>query len=406
MTGRLLLTNCTVLACDGSAPIANAAILLDGSRIAAVDRADALAPVVRDAGAALEVRDMGGRWVLPGLLDMHVHLSLALPGPAQMAARLETDMALLIRAYRNALDALHAGVTFIRTLGDARGVDLELKRAIQAGTLQGPRMFCAGRAVIITGGHGFAGQGTLEADGADGFRAAVRSQLRAGADVIKLCITGGIAGEHEQIRDSQATYAEMEAACEAAHNAGRRITAHAGASRAIAEGVRAGLDCIEHGYFLDQPTVELMAQRGVYLVPTLSVSRAEDYMRRIGCPQWMIDKSLRAGEDHMLSFVRAREAGVRIAMGTDMLPADPYDGTLAVYREIEWMVEGGLSAEDALRASTLSAAELCGVDDQIGSIAPGKLADLIGLPASPLENIRNLRGLDFVMKDGQVVRDG
>ena len=405
MAVRQLLTNCSVLPCDGGPAIADAAILLDGNRIQAVDRADALAPLTRDAGASLQVRDLGGRWIMPGMLDMHVHLGLALPGPAQMAARLETDMALFVRAYRNAVDGLRAGVTFVRNLGEARGVDFELKRAINAGALVGPRMFCAGRAVIVTGGHGFAGGGTLEADGAEGFRTAVRSQLRAGADVIKLCITGGIAGEHEQIRDSQATYAEMEAACEAAHNAGRKVTAHAGSSKAITEGIRAGLDCIEHGYFLDEPTVELMAARGVYLVPTLSVSRAEDYMRRIGVPQWMIDKSLRAGEDHMRSFILAREAGVKIAMGTDMLPADPYDGTLAGYREIEWMVEGGLSPAQALRAATLSPAELCGVDDKLGSVAPGKLADLVAMPANPADAIRNLRGIDFVMKDGQVVRD-
>jgi imidazolonepropionase-like amidohydrolase len=149
-----------------------------------------------------------------------------------------------------------------------------------------------------------------------------------------------------------------------------------------------------------------MEKRRVYLVPTLSVSRAEDYMRRIGCPQWMIDKSLRAGEDHMRSFQMALAAGVKIAMGTDMLPADAYDGTLAVYREIEWMVEGGMRPIDALRAATLSAAELCDVDGHLGSVAPGKLADLVAMPANPLENIRALRAIDFVMKHGQVVRDG
>jgi imidazolonepropionase-like amidohydrolase len=400
---RTLLTNCTVIPCDGRPPIPDAAVLLDDAHIQAVDRRAALAPLI-DQATDLQVRDLAGRWLMPGLMDMHVHLSLALPGPASMAAQLESDIALTLRAYRNALDALNAGVTFLRMVGDARHVDLELKKAINNGVIAGPRLFCAGRAVIVTGGHGF-GRGTLEADGADGFRAAVRAQLRAGADVIKLCITGGIAGEHEQIRDSQATYAEMEAACDAAHNAGRRITAHAGSAKAISDGIKAGLDCIEHGYFLDQPTVEQMEKRGVYLVPTLSVSRAEDYMRRIGCPQWMIDKSLRAGEDHMRSFQMALEAGVKIAMGTDMLPADPYDGTLAVYREIEWMVQGGMRPIDALRAATLSAAELCGVDDRLGSIAPGKLADLVAMPADPLDDIRALRSIDFVVKDGGVVRD-
>jgi imidazolonepropionase-like amidohydrolase len=197
----------------------------------------------------------------------------------------------------------------------------------------------------------------------------------------------------------------MEAACDAAHNAGRRITAHAGSAKAISEGIRAGLDCIEHGYFLDEPTVEQMVKGGVHLVPTLSVSRAEDYMRRVGCPQWMIDKSLRAGEDHLRSFQMALEGGVKIAMGTDMLPADLYDGTLAVYREIEWMVQGGMRQIDALRAATLSAAELCAIDDRLGSVAPGKLADLVAMPANPLDNIRALRDIDFVMKDGQIIRD-
>ena len=381
-------------------------VIVEANRIQAVDRRTALEPHLRERGASISMRDLGGRWLMPGLMDMHVHLSLALPGPAQLAARLETDMAVTLRAYRNALDGLQAGVTFMRTLGDARFVDLELKRAINAGQVTGPRLFCAGQAVIITGGHGFGSGASLEADGADGFRQAVRRQLRAGADVIKIAITGGIAGEYEQIRDSQATYAEMEAACQAAHNAGRRITAHAGSAVAISSGVRAGLDCVEHGYFLDQPTVDLMSDRSVYLVPTLSVSRAEDYMRRIGCPQWMIDKSLRAGDEHMRSFQLALTSGVPMAMGTDMLPADPYDGTLAVYREVEWMVEGGMPEMAALRAATFSAAELCGVQADLGSISTGKLADLVAMPANPLEDIRALRGIDFVVKDGAVVRDG
>jgi imidazolonepropionase-like amidohydrolase len=400
---RRLLTNCTVIPGDGSAPLEAAAVLLDDARISAVDREAVLRPALADA-TDLHVVDLGGRWLMPGLMDMHVHLGLALPGPASLAAKLETDVALGLRAYRNALDALMAGVTFLRMVGDARFVDLELKRAINSGQLLGPRLFCAGHAVIVTGGHGF-GRGTVEADGPEGFRAAVRAQLRAGADVIKICITGGIAGEHEQIRDSQATYAEMEAACDAAHNAGRKITAHAGSARAIAEGIRAGLDCIEHGYFLDEPTIAQMERQGTYLVPTLSVSRAEDYMRRIGCPQWMIDKSLRAGEAHLRSYQLALAAGVKIAMGTDMLPADPYDGTLAVYREIEWMVQGGMSALAALRAATLSAAELCEVDEELGSVSVGKLADLIAMPRSPLTDIRAVREVDVVIKDGVLVRD-
>src|SRR5262249_15427028 len=157
---------CSIIACDGSPPVDDAAVLIEDGRIAAVDKEHSLEPLIRER-TDLEVLDLAGRWLMPGLMDMHVHLSLALPGPAQLAAQVETDMALTIRAYGNALDALHAGATFLRLVGDARSVDFELKRAINNGQLQGPRLFCAGRAVIITGGHGFSSGSTVEADGAD-----------------------------------------------------------------------------------------------------------------------------------------------------------------------------------------------------------------------------------------------
>ena len=401
---RQMLVNCHVLPCDRRThEIPDGAILIEGNTVKAVGRRADLAPFERDLPPA-QVRDLGGRWVMPGLANMHVHLGLALPGPSGLAAKLESDMELTIRAYRNALDALQAGVTTIRTVGDRNFVDLTLKKAINSGQLQGPRLYCAGHAIIITGGHGFGGNSTVEADGADGFRQAARAQLRAGADHIKLCITGGIAGEHEAIADSQATFEEMQAAADAAHNAGKKITAHAGSSRAITEGIRAGLDCIEHGYFIQDETVEVMVKHNTWLVPTLSVSRCPDYMRDLGCPQWMIDKSLKAGELHMAGYQKALAGGVRMALGTDMLPTDPYLGTIATYREIEWMVEGGMSTANALLAATLNSAELVDMAHVSGSVSEGKWADLVAMPGNPLADIRALRGIDFVMKDGAVVR--
>lgn len=401
---RQILVNCHIVPCDGQTrEIQAGAILIEGNRIQAVGRRAEFAAIERELPAS-QTLDLGGRWVMPGLANMHVHLGLALPGPTGLSAKLENDMELTIRCYRNALDALHAGITMIRTVGDKKFVDLTLKKAINSGQLSGPRLFCAGQAVIVTGGHGFGGNSCLETDGADGFRAAARAQLRAGADLIKLCITGGIAGEHEAIADSQATFEEMQAAAEVAHNAGKHITAHAGSSKAIISGIKAGLDCIEHGYFIKQETVEVMVKNNTWLVPTLSVSRAAEYMRNLGCPQWMIDKSLKAGEEHMAGYQLAVAGGVRMAMGTDMLPTDPYLDTLATYREIEWMVDGGLSTDKALLASTLRGAELMGVQDRLGSVTPGKFADLIAMPASPLADIRSLRGIDFVMKDGQMIR--
>jgi imidazolonepropionase-like amidohydrolase len=403
---RQLLDNCQVISCEGdgrAVALQDAAVLVNGATIEAVGRMDEMEPY-RQQLEPNQIRNMGGRWLMPGLMDMHVHLSLALPGKGSLMAQVENDMQLTMRAYRNALDALEAGVTFLRTVGDHRFVDLQIKQSINKGLLKGPRLFCAGHMVITTGGHGH-GRGARETDGPEGFRQAVREQLRAGADLIKLAITGGIAGEHESISDSQATFAEMEAAAHAAHNAGKRITAHAGTAQAITQGIQAGLDCVEHGYFLDGWTVDLMAKHNTFLVPTLSVSRAPDYMRERGCPEWMISKALKAGEGHMKSYQLAVSAGLPIAMGTDMLPAENYDGTLAVYREMEWMVEGGMSNHNVLLSATKQAAELCSVQDKLGSVTPGKFADLIAMPGNPLENMRHLRGLDFVMKDGQVIRN-
>lgn len=397
-----LLTNCHVIPCitEGEAIIHDAAVLIEGKRIKAVGKA-------ADFGDSegVQIRNLGGRYVMPGLMNMHVHLGLSLPGATQAAAAKETEMDLFARALKNAHDALHAGVTFVRCVGEKNGLDFALRRAFTSGLLQGPNIVCAGRAVIITGGHGWQGYGSIEADGADEWRKAARSQLKLGADLVKLMITGGIAGEHEAIRDAQATFDEMQAACEAAHNAGKHATAHAGSPKAIQDGINAGLDCIEHGYFLDDATVELMIKKGTWLCPTLCVSRAEQYMRNLGVPQYMINKSLRAGEDHAKAYQLALNSGVKIAMGTDMLPGEPNEGTVATYREMEFMSELGMAPHQVLLSATRNPAQLNQLADQFGAVAAGYQADLIALTANPAENTRNIRSIDWVMKGGAVYRN-
>jgi imidazolonepropionase-like amidohydrolase len=259
-------------------------------------------------------------------------------------------------------------------------------------------------AIIATGGHGHTRAGTIEADGPDDFRKKVRMQLKAGADLIKICISGGIAGEHEAIRDAQLSKDEMRAVMETAHGSGKKVTAHAGPSGAIKDAIECGLDCVEHGYFLDDATVALMVERGVWYVPTIVVSRCEEFFHKIGAPEWMIRKALDAGIGHFEALRTAIRSGVEIALGTDMMPAEPYEGTTATVRELEFYVEAGMTPLQAVRVATIQPARWLGVVEKQGTVEPGKVADLIAVDGDPTENISNLRKLRFVMKDGQVVR--
>lgn len=396
----LVLTGLTLWdgVADASRP-GHAVHVVDG-RIAAVGPSEDVLAGAPDAA----VVDLGGATVMPGLINMHVHLGLALPGPMQEVSRRgdRAEIALLMAS--NARATLHAGVTTARLPGETGHIDLALRRAIAAGAAQGPRLFSAGEALVCTGGHGH-DAGGREADGADEFRRATREQLRAGADFIKVCISGGIAGEHEAIDTPQLTDEEMSAVISTAHDWGRKVTAHAGPAPVIERAVRLGLDCVEHGYELTAELCALMAERGVWYVPTISVSRCEDFFHANGIPQWMIDRALGAGPRHWESLQHAIAAGVPIAMGSDMPPQAPFDGTTATVREIEFMVEAGMTSVDALRSATSRPAEWLGSAGEFGSLVPGAAADLLVLADDPTLDIRALRTLHAVVQAGRPVRD-
>ena len=355
--------------------------------------------------AGLPVLDLGGAFVAPGLINMHTHFSLSLPGP--VGERLESMDAAGIALYMadGARRTLHNGVTTVRCVAEKAHADFALREAIGNGWVQGPRIYTAGRALACTGGHGHSSDDTMECDGADEFARGVRTQIRAGADVIKLMISGGIAGEHETISTPQLTSVEMAAAISTAHAWGRKVTAHAGPAAVIAEAVRLGLDCVEHGYELTPEVCRSMAENGTALVPTLIVTRSGAFFDELGVPQWMQERSLGARERHIASYRMALEAGVDVLLGSDMPPFWPFEGTTAVVRELEHMHDFGLDAAATLRAATLAPARWLGIDAQTGSIAEGKWADLIALPENPLESPSALRDLDFVMQGGVVVRD-
>ncbi|WP_028923223.1 amidohydrolase family protein [Pseudonocardia acaciae] len=349
--------------------------------------------------------DLDGGYLMPGLVNMHTHLSLSLPGRAgeEILALDAYGLALYMAA--GARRTLHGGVTTVRCVAEKDHAEFALRRAIERGEVPGPRIFTAGRGLACTGGHGHSSTDTLECDGPDGFRRGTREQLKVGADLIKVMISGGIAGEHEAIHTPQLTGDEMAAVIDTAHAWGRKVTAHAGPAPVIEEAVRLGLDCVEHGYQLTEPVVALMAERGVHLVPTLVVTRCGEFFDELGVPPWMQRRSLDAGPRHMGSYRMALAAGVPVMLGSDMPPFWQFEGTSATVRELEYMAEGGLAPYPALRAATIVPARWLGAEHDIGTVEEGKLADLIATRDDPTRDISALRTLNWVMKGGEVVRD-
>jgi imidazolonepropionase-like amidohydrolase len=281
-------------------------------------------------------------------------------------------------------------------------VDIALRNSIARGQALGPRVLTAGPMLTSTGGHGWELGSCLEADGPDGFRAATRAQIKHGVDWVKIGVSGGIAGANEAIADAQMTAEEILAVTEAAHARGRCVAAHAGPADVVRRAVECGVDTIEHGYFVTDEVATLMARSGAWLVPTINVSRAVEFYRKIGAPPWMVERALAAGELHWAALRSAIANGVRIALGTDMMPHEPFDGTSVTVRELEFYVEAGLTPAAALRSATCDAAERLGLDE-VGEIRAGAAADLIVVGGDPTGDISALRDLRRVVSRGRVV---
>ena len=385
---------------DGTArpPLEDAALVIEDSRLVAVGKRQEIS-----WAPSAEVMDLGDYTIIPGLWNAHVHLSLAHPFP-EYKTDVEPVPYLTARMYRRALEALEAGFTSLRLVGEPKHVDLQLKKAINRGLLAGPHIYGAGETVIPTGGHGHNSVGSREADGMDGFAQAARIQLRGGADLVKLCTSGGLAGPHEGVADSQATVAEIAAAVDVTHRANKHVAVHASAPGPIRDALKAGVDCIEHAYILDEMTARLMAERGAHLCPTLLVTNCGDYLERHGAPPWQLAKQKEAATSHKRAFQLALAQGVTMLAGTDLLPTDEVDGTWAGLREIELLVEYGMTPQGALEAATVNPARLCGAFSDTGSLEVGKYADLVAMPQNPLDDIRALRDIRLVMKGGRLVR--
>lgn len=396
---QTVLRNATLFDGTGAPPRAGVDVLLADGRIAAIGggaspRADA------------EVVDLGGRWLMPGIIDCHVHLTFN--GDPDEVSGAPTVPAPILgwNASENARRTLEAGITTVRDLGARDAVNILLRNQIAAGKLPGPRVRAVGAAICMTGGHGWwIGR---QADGADEIRKAVREQLRAGADAIKLIATGGVMTPGVDPRSPQLTEEELCAGVEEAHKAFVRVGAHAQATAGIKNAIRAGVDSIEHGIYLDDEAIALMKERGTFLVPTLvapeNISR---YGIAAGIPAYMVEKSDRAREAHRESFRKALRAGVRIAMGTDA--GTPFNRHGRNAEEIALMVACGMSPTEALLAATRHAADLLDILADTGTIEPGKAADLLIVDDDPLMDIRILctpEKIVGVLRAGQWVKRG
>jgi imidazolonepropionase-like amidohydrolase len=376
-------------------------------------RADVLVREGRIAGVAgaigarggARIIDATGWYVLPGLIDCHVHLT-ARGDPGELNEMRGAPLAARAwQAERNATATVRAGFTTVRDLGAAEHLNIHLAAATASGLVKGPKILAAGFGVTMTGGHGH-GFIAREADGPDEVRKAVREQLRAGAGAIKLFASGGVMTPGVDPRSPSFTEEEMRAGVEEAHKAYRVVAAHAQAEDGIKNAIRAGVDSIEHGVWLDDEAVGLMLERGTYMVPTLTAPFLIAHGGlEAGIPAYMVEKGFQVLEDHVASYKRAVTGGVRVAMGTDQGTPLSRPGENA--QEIVRMAEHGLSAGAAILAATAWAAALLRVGHDRGELKEGLAADIVAFGADPLTDLRVLTADDnirIVMKDGVVVR--
>ncbi len=387
----------SVVSMDGGATLTNGVVLIKGERILKVGAADSIA-----LPEHCKIIHMKGKWLIPGLMNMHVHLGLKLPGAAGDSLATESDTEEVLRMAGNARLSLLSGVTTLRLVGEDHGTDFALRAAIERGEVLGPRIKTAGEVIVPTGGHG-----SLEADGPYALAHVVRKQIKDGADWIKIAISGGISDTRGSISAAPMTDEEMSTLIEVAHRNGIKVTAHNGSNEAARQALRSGIDGFEHGYHLEVAVLKEMKARGVWLVPTIVVTQpgALEFYTKIGSPPWYLERVRITGADHWAMLKNAIQLGVKIALGTDQFPFEPNDGTTATVAEAELYVKAGMTPLQALQSATTQAAAMLAMQDDVGNISAGKFADIVAVDADPLTDIHALRTIHFVMKGGVVVRD-
>lgn len=407
-----LIRNGTLIDGNGGLPVSNAAVLIEDNRIRAAGPASQLSL----PNADLTEIDAGGGFILPGFIDTHVHITLE---GVNIARDMVTPFSLkFYNSVQFMRRTVEAGITSVR---DAGGADAGVKQAVETGVVLGPRMQISIAPLTITGGHGdgwmlsgnefnlfvaYPGLPDGRCNGVEEVRKKVREVLRAGAEVVKVHATGGVLSPRDHPEFTQFSEEELKVMVqEAAHRRGVRVMAHAQGAEGVKNAVRAGIYSIEHGIYLDDEALELMLQHGTFLVPTLLAPLAVlEAGEKGGMPEYGVRKAREVVEIHSESVSKAHKAGVKIAMGTDA-GVMPHGTNL---RELSLMVNIGMTPMEAIVATTKTAAACLGWQDRVGTLEPGKLADVVVAKTDPLKDIRSLENVEniaVVMKDGKIVKD-
>lgn len=400
LVGNKRLIKCdTIIDGTGREPIKNAGILIEDKTIKAVGRLEEIE--FDNKNKDIEIIDYMGQTVIPGLIDCHVHILFPTVGDTVAALEKQSLVESVIYGIDNLKKLLHSGVTFFRDLGGIDYIELELKKQVMKGQIEGPDFLASGKLLTMTGGHGW--QMGRECDGVHEVRKAAREQLKAGADIIKIMATGGVMTPGVEAGSSQLTKDEIAAAVIEAHKAGKKTASHAQGTEGIKNAILAGIDSIEHGIFLDDEVIELMVNKKVYLVPTLSaVDNIIKFGTKAGVPDYAVEKAKTVREKHLHSFSKARKAGVKIAMGTDAGTPFNHHGNPSL--ELKLMVNTAMTAMEAIVSATKTASELLGIDKSHGTLEAGKMADFIVLKKNPLEDIEIIKEAGHIYKNGKLVK--
>jgi imidazolonepropionase-like amidohydrolase len=386
----------------------NQTVVVEGGKITAIENG------FRAPAAGDRVIDLKNGSLLPGLFDMHVHITSEYSRTTEIDSYKKNEGDVTLDGVVYAQRTLLAGFTTVRDLGDSYRASIQLRNAINAGKVPGPRIIAAGKSIASTGGHADPTNGwarKFPADpgpdegvinGVEDGRKAVRQRYKDGSDTIKITATGGVLSIAKNGLNPQMTEEEIRAVVTTARDYGFKVAAHAHGTEGIKRAVRGGVDTIEHGTFLDDEGIKLMKERGTFYVPTISAGRwvFDQAQDPAFFPAVVRPKALQVGPQIQSTFARAYKAGVKILFGTDT--GVSRHGQNA--REFVLMVESGMPAMEAIRAATSMPAKFLELDDKVGSIAVGKLGELVGVPGNPLDDIGVMERVVFVMKDDTVYK--